>query len=193
MLEAVAAAASSTQAGANDQVSVSGSSLLPGRWYVTPENVGTGAADFDLTVELEFGGSRAQPGYGNWFNPQRSGSGFFFSPFADGAVWTLSWYTYLQDGTPAWLGGTLPAPGPNQGSASFDLYRFSWDGTRTHSVVVGTATLSHSFAWESSSSGRMPTAIPPASQAPRDAAAMTPPRPPQITTIPAPASACATA
>lgn len=137
-----AAAASSTQAGANDQVSVSGSSLLPGRWYVTPENVGTGAADFDLTVELEFGGSRAQPGYGNWFNPQRSGSGFFFSPFADGAVWTLSWYTYLQDGTPAWLGGTLPAPGPNQGSASFDLYRFSWDGTRTHSVVVGTATLS---------------------------------------------------
>jgi subtilisin family serine protease len=137
-----AAAASSPQAGANDAVEVSGSALASGRWYVTPVNVGQGTASFDLSISLDFGGSRPQPGYGNWFNPQRSGSGFFFSPFADGAIWTLSWYTYLQDGTPAWLGGTLAAPGPKQGSATFALYRFSWDGSRTHAVVVGDATLS---------------------------------------------------
>ena len=64
---------------------------------------------------------------------------------------------------------------------------------RISPMPVGTATLNHSLAWESSSSGRMPTAMPPASVAPRDAAAMTPPRPPQIPTMPAPASACATA
>lgn len=136
------AAASSAQAGANDTVEVSGAALSPGRWYVTPVNVGTTLANFDLSVSLDYGSDRPQPGYGNWYNPQRSGSGFFFSPFAGGAIWTLSWYTYGQDGAPVWLGGTLAAPGSRQGSASYDLYRFSWDGSRTHAVVVGDATLS---------------------------------------------------
>ncbi len=137
-----AAAASSSQAGANDAVQVGGSGLVPGRWYVTPVNVGQGTANFDLSVTLDFGADRPQPGYGNWFNPARDGSGFFFSPFADGAIWTLSWYTYAQDGTPTWLGGTLAAPGPEQGSATYALYRYSWDGSQTHAVVVGDATLS---------------------------------------------------
>ncbi|MDT4830423.1 hypothetical protein D3C87_1095280 [compost metagenome] len=64
---------------------------------------------------------------------------------------------------------------------------------RISPMPVGMATLSHSLAWRSSSSGRMPTAMPPASTAPREAAAITPPRPPQTTAMPAPASACATA
>lgn len=137
-----AAAAASSNPGANDAVQVSGAALAPGRWYVTPVNVGQAVANFDLSIMLDYGTDRPQPGYGNWFNPDRSGSGFFFSPFADGAIWTLSWYTYLQDGTPAWLGGTLTAPGPTQGNATYALYRFTWDGSRTHAVVVGDATLS---------------------------------------------------
>ncbi len=136
------ATAVSTQPGANDEVEVSGSALRAGRWYVTPVNEGIGAADFDLVVSLDFDRDRPQPGYGNWFDPDRPGSGFFLSPFAGGEVWTVAWYTFLQDGTPTWLGGSLPAPGARQPVASFELYRFTWNGEQPHGVVVGNATLS---------------------------------------------------
>ena len=136
-----AAAASSTKPGANETVSVSTPTLKPGRWYVTPVNMAGEMADFSLTVTLEYNSNRAQPGWGNWYNPATNGSGFFFSPFDGGQVWTLAWYTFLQDGTPVWLGGTTPAPTAQQGSITFDLYRAAWDGGRLHAVVIGTITL----------------------------------------------------
>lgn len=139
--ERSAAAASSTKPGATETVSVTTPTLKPGRWYVTPVNTAGGMADFSLTVTLEYGSNRPQPGWGNWYNTGRSGSGFFFSPFAGGQVWTLAWYTFLQDGTPVWLGGTTPAPTAQQGSITFDLYRAAWDGERLHPVIIGTITL----------------------------------------------------
>lgn len=137
-----AAAASSSQAGANDEVSVSGATLKSGRWYVTPVNTGSTRAKFDLDVALDFAGNRAQPGWGNWYDPKTDGSGFFLSPYADGAIWVLTWYTYAEDGAPVWYLGTAQAPAATQGSVSFDMARYSWNGQQPHDVAVGRVTLS---------------------------------------------------
>jgi hypothetical protein len=118
-----AAAASSTQPGANDSVSLGRPAQQPGRWYVTPANIGNEMADFSLTAEIELVSDRPQPHWGAWYNPQRPGSGVFFSPYLDGHIWTFTWYTYREDGSPTWYGGTVLAPEPRQGSVSFDLYR----------------------------------------------------------------------
>lgn len=137
-----AAAASSSGSGDTQEASVSGAALQAGRWYVTPVNTGSSAEDFELTVELQYNASRGEPGWGNWYYPARDGSGFFLSPADAGRLWVLTWYTYLEDGSPTWYLGTAPAPGAQQGSVSFDMNRVSWNGQASHEAVVGSATLS---------------------------------------------------
>lgn len=136
-----AASASSTQPGANDDLGISGATLKPGRWYVTPANIGDDPAEFELVTSLEYGSPALRPGWGNWYNPARSGAGFVLSPYGGGSIWTMTWYAYLQDGTPTWYGGSTPTPEARQGNTSFDLYRYSWDGEKSHAVVVGHASL----------------------------------------------------
>ncbi|MCB1569384.1 MAG: hypothetical protein KDI69_11285, partial [Xanthomonadales bacterium] len=135
------AAASSANPGANDSISIATPTLKPGRWYITPVNRGSSRAEFTLGASLEYAGNRPQPGWGNWYNSSRSGWGIFLSPFDGGNVWTMAWYTFAEDGTPVWLGGTVPAPTAKQSSVSFDLMRASWNGQRLHAVTIGTATL----------------------------------------------------
>lgn len=136
-----AAAASSSGDSSIQEVSISGATLKPGRWYVTPVNTGSSRVNFKLDVSLTQTSNRPQPGWGNWYQPARDGSGFFLSPALDGSVWVLTWYTYLEDGSPTWYLGTAAAPTSKQGSVSFPMSRFSWDGQATHEVGVGTATL----------------------------------------------------
>lgn len=136
------AAGSSAVVGANDDLRISGAKLKPGRWYAIPVNIGNTTARFDLTASLEFGGTRAQPAYGHWHNPQRGGAGWVLSPLDEGEAWMLNWYTFLPDGTPVWYGGEAPAPDPQEGSVSFNLHRNAWDGALAHGTVVGMATLS---------------------------------------------------
>lgn len=136
--------ASSNQSGANDSVSVSFSG--PGgysrRWYVTPENTGSTAAQFDLTATIEYGSAAVRPNFGNWYNPRRSGSGFLLSPYGDGGIWVVAWYAYLQDGTPTWYLGTGSAPTGTRGHVNFDVNRYAWNGSRAVATLVGQATLS---------------------------------------------------
>ena len=131
--------ARSTQAGANDSVSID---ARAGRWYITPENTGSTTAQFDLTATIEYGSAAIRPGFGNWYNPHRSGSGLQISPVNDGSLWAVAWYTYAQDGTSTWYIGTGPAPIGNNGHFIFDVSRFAWNGSRTVSVGVGEAMLS---------------------------------------------------
>ena len=131
--------AHSTQAGANDSVSVDAS---PGRWYITPENTGSTTAQFDLTATIEYGAAPVRPGFGNWYNQYRSGSGLQLSPFGDGSVWAVAWYTYMQDGTPTWYIGTGQAPSGSRGHFVFDVARYAWNGSRTVAVGVGEGMLS---------------------------------------------------
>jgi subtilisin family serine protease len=145
------AAGTSIHAGATEAVTLTGATLAAGRWYITPVNAGTTAAEFDLTVSLQYDAARAQPRYGAWYNPARSGAGLFLFP-ANGA-WGLAWYTYLQDGTPTWYLGVGPAPTANQGVWKVALERFNWDGSAATGENVGEAQLAlidannFAFSW----------------------------------------------
>ena len=135
-----AAVASSSAAGANDSLTVSGAQLAPGRWYLTPVNEGNTTAEFSLTAELEYGSGRAQTRGGAFFNPERSGAGGFLYPAGGG--WAFIWYTFLQDGTPAWYLGAAAAPGAQQGTVVIPLDRYTWDGSGATAHRVGEAVLS---------------------------------------------------
>lgn len=157
------AAASSSQSGANHSLNISGATLKPGRWYITPENTGNTTARFELTARIRYDSPPQYPGFGNWYNARRSGSGIQLSPAADGQVWSVAWYTYLQDGSPVWYLGTGAAPSGMRGDFVFDLSRFAWNGHRAVATPVGDGVLSLGsansmvFSWNlDGESGSMP-------------------------------------
>ena len=127
--------------GANNSVLVEAPELTPGRWYITPVNVGTATdAAFSLEVRLNFDGMRSQPRFGAYFDPRRSGSGVFL--FAVGDSWGLAWYTYLEDGTPTWYLGVAPRPSETNGLWTVELERFRRNGSGALATKVGEASLS---------------------------------------------------
>lgn len=134
------AAGTSIHAGAEESITLTGAALRAGRWYVTPVNVGTTTAEFDLGVDLKYASARPAQKFGAYFNPARSGAGLFLFPAA--GQWSLVWYTYLQDGTPTWYLGVAPAPGAQDGVWRVNLDRYSWDGETNTGRTVGEAQLS---------------------------------------------------
>jgi subtilisin family serine protease len=131
------ATGTSIHPGATETITLSGAALPAGRWYVTPVNPGTTAAEFDLSVSLQYATTRPTPRYGVFYNPQRSGSGVFLFPGGNGSLWGLAWYTYREDGTPTWYLGVGPAATAQQGVWRVPIQRFSWDGSAATGVDVG--------------------------------------------------------
>src|SRR3954453_14606471 len=84
---------------------------------------------------------------------------------------------------------SVPKPPPTATSASAAR---AISPLRSSPIPVGTAIDTHGFAASRSLPGSSPSVTPPASCAPRHAAAITPPRPPQTTTAPARASSAPT-
>ncbi|MDJ0655935.1 MAG: S8 family serine peptidase [Xanthomonadales bacterium] len=127
-----------TSNGASTQLNVSGSELLPGRYYIVPVNSGNIAQTMDLTVELIHDGRTITPVQGLWFNPARDGSGFNLNLSDDQLI--IEWYTYLEDGTPTWYlaQGEFP-PAGDQWAA--DLLFFNWDDSTGAAVDVGEVVL----------------------------------------------------
>lgn len=135
------ATGTSIHPGATETITLSGAALPPGRWYVTPVNPGSTAAEFDLTVSMQYGAARPAPRFGVYYNPGRSGSGLHLFPGNNGTIWGASWYTYLEDGTPTWYFGTAPAPTAQQGVWRLPLQRFSWDGSAAKGTNVAVVQL----------------------------------------------------
>ncbi len=78
------------------------------------------------------------PQQGLWSNPRRSGNGFSFyvNSFDQ---YTLTWYTYLRDGTPIWyISGTAVKA---NASWSQPLYRTTWNGSSATITLVGQVTV----------------------------------------------------
>ncbi len=124
-------------AGVNNSVTLSGASLLPGRWYVTPVNPFGTKVNLSLNVESQSQNSIADITPGHYYNPDRSGHGVFIDHARD--EWFMMWYTYLEDGSPVWY---ISDPQPRSATSwSASLRRVSWDGVQTHSVVVGEVTV----------------------------------------------------
>ena len=133
------AQATSIHPGPAERVDLSGAALTPGRWYITPVNAG--ASEATLTLELALTEQGATPAIADngYFNPARTGHGVFFHQI--GELWAMVWYTYLQDGSPAWYIATGPRPPAGRGTWSAPLLRFTWDGAASASTVVGEAML----------------------------------------------------
>ena len=129
------AAGSSTNAGSGESVTVSGAALTPGRWYVMPANTGGSIAEVTLRTRLAFASSAASTPDAAYFDPDRSGHGLFLNTGGD--QWVAFWYTYLQDGTPAWYLAQAPAPASTDGVWSAPLYRYTWDGATNAGSTVG--------------------------------------------------------
>jgi len=130
-----AAHASATTASGNETLTVT--NPAPGRWYLTPVNAS--AATASAVVRAAVTGSAPAIRPGGYFNPQRSGHGFFFYPA--GGVLAGLWYTYLADGTPTWYYLQGDAPAAN-GFWRGVIQRLAWNGSEATRVDVGMATLS---------------------------------------------------
>ena len=116
----------------SQMLSVSGTALSPGRWYVVASNPGPRAADVALLATIGGSAPRVRPG--GYFAPARSGHGLFLYPAAD--QWAGLWYTYLQDGRSTWYYLQGPAPGAN-GQWVGRIYRSAWDGSRNVLTAIG--------------------------------------------------------
>lgn len=125
----------SAVAGADQTLSLSGASLAPGRWYLTPVNTGDTVVDIEVSASIDaaVGVPALRPG--SYYNPDRPGHGVFIYPSASQHV--LIWYTYLQDGSPTWYYAQAAVPGPD-GTWNSPLYRSAWNGNANQLTQVGT-------------------------------------------------------
>ena len=127
--------ASATTASGNETVTVA--NPQPGRWYLTPVN--TTGSTANVTLRATIAGSAPTIRPGGYFNPERSGHGFFLYPAGNQLAGL--WYTYYADGTPTWYYLQGAAPGAD-GFWSGLLYRSAWNGSANTLVEIGTATVS---------------------------------------------------
>ncbi|MGH8105992.1 MAG: hypothetical protein ACREO2_06725, partial [Arenimonas sp.] len=128
----------SSVAGANQTITISGGSLLPGRWYVKPTNAGGATATVAVKAVINTQNVGATFKVGSYYNPNRSGHGLFVYP--GGPDWAVIWYTYLQDTTPTWYYMQGPAPGAD-GIWKGTIYRAAWNGTTKSHTVIGEAQM----------------------------------------------------
>jgi hypothetical protein len=87
------------------------------------------------TPEINFATS------GAWFNPATSGQGFFVEAYPAAKVFTLAWFTWINDGDPDWFVATGLYAGSR---AEVDVFRVSGgrfnDPTPVTDSVIGTAS-----------------------------------------------------
>lgn len=123
-----------------ETVALEGGTLVPGRYFITPVNVGTEASRIRVTVQATFAGNARQPAANGYFNPQRSGHGVFLAKTPQ--VWALAWYTFDSTGKPIWYTAQGAAATASAGAWSAPLYRSTWNGARDLPQAIGRVTLS---------------------------------------------------
>lgn len=129
----------SNSAGANQTITLSGTNLQAGRWYVKPSNT-SGTVTANIAVKAVINTSNIGPTFkmGSYYNPNRSGHGVFIYP--GGTDWAVIWYTFLQDSTPTWYYMQGPKPGVD-GIWKGTIYRAAWNGTSKSQTVIGEAQI----------------------------------------------------
>jgi hypothetical protein len=113
--------------------------VTPGRWYIVATASG-GRAVTRMQTTFTATSNTAPTAPGSYFNPQRSGHGIFVSQAAGQQA--VYWYTYLEDGTPAWYSAQAAAPTAESSTWNAPLLRVTWDGsTLSDYPNVGDVTL----------------------------------------------------
>lgn len=128
----------SSVAGANQSITISGGNLQPGRWYLKPTNAGGATATVAVKAVINTSNVGATFKPGSYYNPNRSGHGVFIYP--GGTDWAVIWYTYLQDTTPTWYYMQGPKPGQD-GIWKGQIYRAVWNGATKSQTVIGEAQI----------------------------------------------------
>jgi len=116
-------------------LTVSGSDAVPGRWYAVLKNSSGSDANVNVKADLVFSGSPIDVQFGLWEPSSRSDThqGIDFNTTGDYRAFL--WYTYDEDGKPAWYQAAAIATDGNVFVAG--LYRYTNDGLLQQSSPVG--------------------------------------------------------
>jgi subtilisin family serine protease len=128
--------ASASGAGGNGpEVTVSGGTLQPGRWFAVLKNNRGENAAVEIQADLSFAGDPIPLSGGLWQPTSRPDLKQGYEYNTTGGSRALLWYTFNENGTPAWYLAAAAEPEGNVWVAT--LKRFTNDGTLQHSEPVG--------------------------------------------------------
>jgi hypothetical protein len=116
-------------------LTVSGSNLQPGRWYAVLRNGNDDPSALEIRADVEFSGTPTAYKPGLWAPSSRPELGQGYEYNFSGPNRSLVWYTYDEDGQPAWyIAGNVESAGNIWTSP---LYRVTNDGTDQQLAPVG--------------------------------------------------------
>lgn len=116
-------------------VTVSGGNAVPGRWFAVLINSSNTPADVAIRADMGFSGAAIPLKSGLWQASSREGISQGYDYSSSGGFRAFLWYTYDDDGTPAWYLASAPEPVGNVWVA--ELLRFTNDGLLQQSTTVG--------------------------------------------------------
>lgn len=116
-------------------VSVSGALLVPGRWFVVLKNNRGVVTAVTMQADLTFTDDAFPLRGGMWEASSRANLRQGFDYSTTGSVRAFVWYTYDEEGRPAWYLAAAPEPDGNVWVAR--LSRYTNDGTVQQATPVG--------------------------------------------------------
>ena len=116
-------------------LTVSGNSAVPGRWFAVLKNSSNAAASVEIKADLSFSGTPIPLRAGLWQASSREDLSQGYDYSSSGGYRAFLWYTYDDDGKPAWYLASAPEPAGNVWVA--ELLRFTNDGLLQQSTPVG--------------------------------------------------------
>ncbi len=111
----------------------------PGRWYAVLSNSNGSPSAVSVRATVNMTGDPLAAQSGLWEPGSRPGLGQGYESSEAGSYQALIWYTYDEDGHPAWYISSNPISGSNIWSS--DLLRFTNDGAEQHFARVGRVTI----------------------------------------------------
>ena len=116
-------------------MTVTGNDAVPGRWFAVLMNTGATNADVEIRADISFSGTPVPLQAGMWQATSRPNLSQGYDYSSTGGYRAFVWYTYDEDGSPAWYLAAGPETEGNIWVA--ELLRFTNDGTLQHSSPVG--------------------------------------------------------
>ena len=116
-------------------VTVTGVNAAPGRWFAVLANTGNATADVQIRADIGFSGNPVPLRPGLWQATSRPDLSQGYDYSSTGGYRAFLWYTYDDDGSPAWYLASGPETTGNIWVA--ELSRFTNDGTLQHATPAG--------------------------------------------------------
>ncbi len=121
--------------GNGPSLTITGATLEPGRWYAVLRNQNDTPLTVNIRADVEFSGTPIPLHPGLWSPKSRPDIAQGFEYSMGGPSRVLVWYTYDEDGQPAWFIANNSQVTGNIWTA--DLLRVTNDGSQQQSTIVG--------------------------------------------------------